>query len=121
MISILKLWQKFLSAVSKGNSVYYIGGTDVLPPPLEPEAEAEYIEMMQNDKAKYFVTIEDNVFLGGFGAMFNNQCLRLKKDVKVKNFAYYDQFITHGKVGDLQKEYGVNGQDIEDYLLEVLV
>jgi len=79
------------------------------------------IEMMQNDKAKYFVTIEDNVFLGGFGAMFNNQCLRLKKDVKVKNFAYYDQFITHGKVGDLQKEYGVNGQDIEDYLLEVLV
>ena len=39
----------------------------------------------------------------------------------VKNFAYRDEFIRHGAVAELQKEYGVNIEEIEAYLRSVLV
>ena len=61
------------------------------------------------------------MFLGGFGAAFNNACHCLNKEAIIRNFAYVDQFIPHGKVGDLQKQYGVNVEDLETYLWEVLV
>jgi len=109
MISILKLWQKFLSAVSKGNSVYYIGGTDVLPPPLEPEAEAEYIEMMQNgdDNAKEIliehnlrlvvyiarkfentgINVEDLISIGSIGLIKSVNTYRNDKNIKLATYA----------------------------------
>jgi 1-deoxy-D-xylulose-5-phosphate synthase len=79
------------------------------------------LDLIKDISDKYFVTLEDNVFLGGFGSAFNNACHSLNKNVTIRNFAYIDQFIPHGKVGDLQKEYGVNGEDLEKYLSEVIV
>jgi len=38
------------------------------------------------------------------------------KTCKVKNFAYRDEFIPQGKVSDLQREYGVSCQEIEEYI-----
>lgn len=48
-----------------GGEIFYIGGTDVLPVPLENEAEAEAIEMLGTDKAKdgRAVLIEHNLRL----------------------------------------------------------
>ncbi len=79
------------------------------------------IEFLKELQSEYVVTIEDNVFIGGFGAMVNNACIQMDKPCKMKNFAYRDAFIPQGKVADLQGEYGVSCKDVENYLSEVLV
>lgn len=79
------------------------------------------IEFLKELQSEYVVTIEDNVFIGGFGAMVNNACIQMDKPCKMKNFAYRDAFIPQGKVADLQGEYGVSCKDVEKYLSEVLV
>ncbi len=77
-------------------------------------------ELLRNLDSEYIVTLEDNVFLGGFGAMLDGVIMQSGKACKVKNFAYRDEFIPQGKIGDLQSEYGVNCKEIEKYLLEIL-
>ncbi|MBR2023492.1 MAG: 1-deoxy-D-xylulose-5-phosphate synthase [Clostridia bacterium] len=77
-------------------------------------------ELLRNLDSEYIVTLEDNVFLGGFGAMLDGVIMQSGKACKVKNFAYRDEFIPQGKIGDLQSEYGVNCKEIEEYLLEIL-
>lgn len=77
-------------------------------------------ELLQNLQSEYIVTIEDNVFLGGFGAMLNGELVRLGKRCVMKNFAYRDEFIPQGKIADLQSEYGVDCKEIEAYLSDVL-
>ena len=79
------------------------------------------IEFLKELQSEYVVTIEDNVFIGGFGAIVNNACIQMDKPCKMKNFAYRDAFIPQGKVADLQCEYGVSCKDVEKYLSEVLV
>ena len=78
-------------------------------------------EMLKNIRTKCIVTIEDNVQLGGFGSMINTFFVENPTGKTVKNFAYRDEFIRHGAVAELQKEYGVNIEEIEAYLRSVLV
>ena len=78
-------------------------------------------ELLNSLQSEYVVTIEDNVALGGFGAMVQGEVNRLQKPYKLKNFAYRDTFIPQGKVVDLQREYGLDCKEIENYLAEVLV
>ena len=78
-------------------------------------------ELLSKLQSKYIVTVEDNVFLGGFGAMVNSEIMRLQKPCTVKNFAYRDEFIPQGSVGELQREYGVNCEEIENYIASVLI
>ena len=78
------------------------------------------MELLHNLDSEYIITLEDNVFLGGFGAMLDGAVMQSGKACKVKNFAYRDEFIPQGKIGDLQSEYGVNCKEIEEYLLEIL-
>ena len=70
--------------------------------------------------SEYVVTIEDNVYFGGLGSMICSTLSKLNKQIKIKSFAYRDEFIPQGKVAQLQSEYGVNCAEIENYLLEVL-
>ena len=77
-------------------------------------------EFLSNLKSEYIVTIEDNVFLGGLGAMIDGALVSMAKICKIKNFAYRDQFIPQGKICDLQQQYGVNCIEIEKYLADVL-
>lgn len=77
-------------------------------------------ELLCSLQSEYVVTIEDNVFLGGFGSMVNNELLRLKKPCMLRNFAYKDEFIPQGSVRELQQLYGANESEIKAYLLEVL-
>ncbi len=77
-------------------------------------------EMLAALQTQHIVTVEDNVSIGGLGAMINNTLIAMEKACKIKNFAYADTFIPQGKVGQLQAEYGVNCQEIEAYLLRVL-
>lgn len=78
------------------------------------------IEFLSALASEHVVTLEDNVYLGGLGSMICGEMNRLNKTCKVKIFAYRDEFIPQGKVGQLQSEYGVNCMDIEKYLSEVL-
>ena len=78
------------------------------------------VGLLKNLQSEYVVTMEDNVFLGGFGSAVNGELIKLGKPCKIKNFAYRDEFIPQGGIAQLQSEYGVNCQDIENYLLEVL-
>lgn len=66
------------------------------------------------------VTIEDNVALGGFGSLVSGYVMSSKCEKKVKVFAYRDEFIRHGSVAELQREYGVDGQEIQTYILGIL-
>ncbi len=78
------------------------------------------IELLQGLTCSHLVTLEDNVFLGGFGSAVNGASVSLGKSYKIKNFAYRDEFIPQGSVSSLQAEYGVNCAEIEAYLTEVL-
>ncbi len=78
------------------------------------------VELLKNVRSEYIVTMEDNVFLGGFGSAVNGELIRMDKPCKIKNFAYVDKFIPQGSIARLQKEYGVDAQELETYLLKIL-
>lgn len=61
---ILELLKKILEFISKGNSVHYISGADILPPPLEADEEARYIaKMCDGDESAKEILIERNLRL----------------------------------------------------------
>lgn len=77
-------------------------------------------ELLQSLQSEIIVTMEDNMQLGGFGAMVNNELIALQKKCRIKNFAYKDAFIPQGSVSQLQALYGVNEEEIEVYIREAL-
>ncbi len=79
------------------------------------------VELLEGLTCEYLVTMEDNVFLGGFGSAVNGEMIKRGKGCKIKNFAYRDEFIPQGGVAHLQAEYGVDCAEIEKYLAEVLL
>lgn len=78
------------------------------------------MDFLRDLDSEYVVTIEDNVFIGGFGNTVNNALIQLGKRCKIKNFAYEDCFIPQGNVQYLQSKYGVSLQELERYLTEIL-
>ena len=78
------------------------------------------IELLRSLESERVITLEDNVYLGGLGAMIGNALQRLDKTCKIKSFAYRDEFIPQGGVAALQKAYGVDCEELEKYLLEIL-
>lgn len=46
--TISRIWQRLLG----NNCVYYIGGSDILPPPLDSEREGEMIAALHTDKSE---------------------------------------------------------------------
>ena len=73
------------------------------------------IEMLNALKNKHIITVEDNVLLGGFGSIVNTYVMQSGKQIAVKNYAYRDEFITHGGVSVLQAEYGADWEEILRY------
>ena len=78
------------------------------------------VDCLREINSPHVITIEDNVFLGGLGSMIAGEIVRMQKACTLKNFAYQDAFITHGKVGELQEKYGVNSAEIQEYILKCL-
>lgn len=61
-LSIIKLLQRF--NLLKKDSVYYIGGTEALPPPLSTEEETVFLKRLQNgDESVRSILIERNLRL----------------------------------------------------------
>lgn len=60
-------------------------------------------------KTKKIITIEDNVLKGGLGAAITECIVRNNvKDIAVKSFGYPDEYIKHGDIEELEKEYGLD-------------
>lgn len=68
------------------------------------------------------VSMEDNVLHGGFGSAIEREILlqdadkRPEKRRTFKAFAYDDRFIEQGSVSSLQKRYGVDAEEILQYV-----
>jgi 1-deoxy-D-xylulose-5-phosphate synthase len=77
-------------------------------------------DLLKGLESEYVITLEDNVEIGGFGAMIRTEMDRLDKSCKVKTYAYRDEFIPQGGIAELQCKYGVNCQEIEEYSKSVL-
>lgn len=77
-------------------------------------------ELLRDLKSECVITLEDNVSIGGFGALVNNTLISMQKECKIKNFAYRDEFIRQGAIAALQKEYGVDCEEIQAYISSVL-
>ncbi|MEG1442521.1 MAG: transketolase C-terminal domain-containing protein, partial [Oscillospiraceae bacterium] len=60
-----------------------------------------------SDVSKLVVTVENNVLIGGFGEQLESKLGR-----EVIKFAYPDEPIIQGKVSELIKIYGLNGERI---------
>lgn len=67
------------------------------------------------------VTLEDNVLKGGFGALVDQWITQSGISCAIKNFAYDDCFIPHGGVEELQREYGLDQEEIARYIRSVLL
>lgn len=78
------------------------------------------VEFLQNNESAHIITMEDNVFNGGFGALVLKELQSMQKPCEIKNFAYRDEFIHQGSVGALQSEFGVDKDEIKAYIKSVL-
>jgi len=79
------------------------------------------VELLNGLLGKHIITIEDNVLLGGFGSSVCTEMAKKEKQTKIKSFAYKDAFIPQGGITELQNEYGVGCEEIEDYVKRVLI
>ena len=77
--------------------------------------------MLKSLTESHIITLEDNVYLGGFGSMVNGFIMQNDLKKTVKNFAYRDEFIPHGSVESLQKRFGVDEEEIKAYISSVVL
>ena len=82
---------------------------------LKPLDESLITEAIS--KTKFVITIEDGTEIGGFGSSVKELIVNNNiEGVKIKCFAYPDEFIKHGSVPELEKVYGLDCESICDYV-----
>ena len=82
--------------------------------PLDEENIKKSIE-----KTKNVVTIEDGTIINGLGTTIKELIIdNNMEDIKIKSYAYPDEFIPHGSVEELEKIYHVDEKSILKDLLE---
>ena len=66
------------------------------------------------EKTKNVVTIEDGTIINGLGTNVRELIINEDmKDIKIKNYAYPDNFIEHGSVEELEKIYQLDEKTIQ--------
>ena len=71
-------------------------------------------------KYDFLLTIEDGILSGGFGNAVNNYINNLDKKPKIVNLGIPDEWVYHGTVSELQKNYGYDKDGIRDSILNLL-
>ena len=80
--------------------------------PLDKEIVKKSIE-----KTKFVITIEDGTIINGLSTAIKELIIDENiKDVKIKSFAYPDEFIKHGKVEELEEIYHQDKNSIYNYI-----
>ena len=83
--------------------------------PLDKETLKKSIE-----KTKFVITIEDGTIINGLGTAIKELIIDENiKDVKIKSFAYPDEFIKHGKVEELEEIYHQDKNSIYEYIINI--
>lgn len=78
---------------------------------LKPLDENTIIESIK--KTKNVITIEDGTIVNGLGAAVKELIVNNNlKEIKIKNYAYPDEFIKHGSVEELEKIYKLDIESI---------
>lgn len=101
-------WIRHLLCRLRPDKLYYIGGSDVLPPPLSREREAELLEQLEREEsarqtliehnlrlvvyiAKRFdntgINIEDLISIGTIGLIKAINTFRVDKNIKLATYA----------------------------------
>ena len=105
----MNLWQRFRQWLRGEQNVYYIGGSDVLPPPLKGEAERQAIEGLGRGEeaarqtlvehnlrlvvyiARRFentgTSLEDLISIGTIGLMKAIGTYRMEKNIKLATYS----------------------------------
>lgn len=105
----MNLWQRFRQWLWGEQTVYYIGGSDILPPPLKGEAERQAIEGLGRGEeaarqtlvehnlrlvvyiARRFentgTSLEDLISIGTIGLMKAIGTYRMEKNIKLATYA----------------------------------
>ena len=65
-----------------------------------------------SESHKYFITVEDNVALGGAGSAVNEFILKNKLEVFIKNIGLPDKFLDHGSREEVLAEAGLDEDSI---------
>lgn len=76
-------------------------------------------ELLNNLQTPHVVVLEDNVKQGGLGQSVLSFIAENNAKIACKIFAYRDEFIPQGTVGELMSEYGLNKNEIKDYIASV--
>ena len=83
--------------------------------PLDKETITNSIE-----KTKFVITIEDGTIINGLGTAVKELIVDKElKDVKIKSYAYPDEFIKHGAVEELEEIYHLDTNSIYEDILEI--
>lgn len=70
---------------------------------------------------RYAFTLEDNIYSGGFGAIFSQKIIEIDKYIcRVHNFAFPDKFIEHGNRDLLFKRYGMDADSIYNKIISIV-
>jgi 1-deoxy-D-xylulose-5-phosphate synthase len=69
---------------------------------------------------EYFVTIEDNVVMGGVGSAVNEFFAKANLSVKLKNLGLPDKFLPHGLRGEILAEVGLDEEGILEAISEFI-
>ena len=109
MMETIRFWLKKLGLVQEKRGIYYIGGSDVLPPPLKGEAEQNALEALERGEewakqtlvehnlrlvvyiARRFentgVNLEDLISIGTIGLIKAINTYRLDKKIRLATYA----------------------------------
>ncbi|MGN1318054.1 MAG: transketolase C-terminal domain-containing protein, partial [Lachnospirales bacterium] len=70
---------------------------------------------------KYIFTLEDNIYSGGFGCLLSQRLAEEpKKNFVLKNFAFSDLYIEHGRKDILFKKYGMDAESIYKNIIDII-
>lgn len=109
-IAILACGERAVKTALDVNA-HFDGGLDVINARFVKPVDGQMLDGL-NDKL--IITIEDNQLTGGFGSSI---CGYFSDgEVKVKRFGCADEFIPHGSVEELTKEFGANKYAIIQYI-----
>ena len=83
--------------------------------PLDIEAIKKSIEKTRN-----VITIEDGTIINGLGTATKELIINENmENIKIKSYAYPDEFIKHGSVEELEKIYNQDAKSIYEYIVKM--
>lgn len=78
--------------------------------------DTDYIREASHDH-KLLVTMEENVYCGGYGEKVREFVDSNRLDTSVLCIAIPDQFVTHGSVDKLKKELGIDAESVAERII----